>query len=46
MIVLMTTTACCSGRRGNHDGTTAKGYRVFTIDEGLQIATEFREIEP
>jgi len=43
--VLMTTTACCSGTRGNHDRTKAKGYRVFNIDEQTKITTEFREVE-
>jgi len=44
--VLMTTTACCSGTRGNHDGTKAKGYRIFRVDEGAKITTEFREVRP
>ena len=43
--VLMTTTACSSGRRGNHDGTDAKGFRVFNIDRDLNITTEFKEVE-
>jgi hypothetical protein len=44
--VLMTTTACCSGTRGNHDGTKPKGYRVFHIDGQMKITTEFREVRP
>jgi predicted phosphodiesterase len=44
--VLMTTTACASGTRGNHDRTKAKGYRVFHIDGNLNIKTEFREVVP
>ena len=43
--VLMTTTACCSGTRGNHDGTKAKGYRVFLVDEELKVTTEFKEVK-
>ena len=42
--ILMTTTACCSGRRGNHDGTKAKGYRVFYIDNEMNVTTEFKEV--
>ena len=42
--ILMTTTACCSGRRGNHDGTKAKGYRIFHIDKDMNVTTEFREV--
>lgn len=38
--VLFTTTACCSGTRGNHDKTTEKGYRLFHCN-GDQIETEF-----
>ena len=44
--VLMTTTACSSGTRGNHDGTKAKGYRVFHIDEQMNVTTEFKEVSP
>ena len=44
--ILMTTTACCSGRRSNHDGTKAKGYRVFHVDKEMKITTEFREVKP
>lgn len=43
--ILMTTTACSSGTRGNHDKTKAKGYRVFRIDEDLNITTEFKEVK-
>lgn len=43
--VLMTTTACSSGTRGNHNGTKAKGYRVFNIDKEMKITTEFREVK-
>jgi len=38
--VLFTTTACCAGTRGNHDGTKKKGYRLFHC-KGGQIETEF-----
>jgi hypothetical protein len=44
--VLMTTTACSSGTRGNHDGTKAKGYRVFRVDDRMKITTEFKEVRP
>jgi len=43
--VLMTTTACSSGTRGNHDRTGAKGFRVFRVDEDLNITTEFKEVK-
>lgn len=43
--ILMTTTACSSGTRGNHDGTKPKGYRVFNIDEELNVTTEFKEVK-
>ena len=42
--VLFTTTACCSSTRGNFDGTTARGYRLFHID-GESIESEFVEVE-
>jgi len=38
--ILFTTTACCSDTRGNHDGTEAKGYRLFHIEKD-RIETEF-----
>ncbi len=41
--VLFTTTACCSTTRSNHDGTEAKGYRLFHLD-GEDIETEFVEV--
>lgn len=44
--ILMTTTACSSGTRGNHDGTKLKGYRVFCVDKGMNITTEFKEVKP
>jgi len=44
--ILMTTTACSSSTRGNHDRTTAKGFRVFRIDGNMQITSEFVEVEP
>lgn len=44
--VLFTTTACSSGTRKNHDGTAARGYRVFTVEAGCEIRTEFREVLP
>lgn len=43
--ILMTTTACSSGTRNNHDRTKAKGYRVFHVDDELNITTEFREVK-
>ena len=43
--ILMTTTACSSGSRGNHDGTEAKGYRVFHIDNQMNVTTEFKEVK-
>jgi 3',5'-cyclic AMP phosphodiesterase CpdA len=44
--VLLTTTASSSSMRANHDGTTAKGFRVFHVGEDLSIRTEFREVKP
>jgi predicted phosphodiesterase len=44
--VLFTTTASSSSTRPNHDGTTAKGFRVFHVGEDLSIRTEFREVKP
>ncbi len=41
--ILYTTTACCTSTRGNHDGTTAKGYRLFHCRDG-QVTTEFVEV--
>ncbi len=41
--VLFTTTACCSSIRGNHDGSTAKGFRLFHVDN-TSIKTEFVEV--
>lgn len=41
--VLFTTTACCSTTRGNHDGTDAKGFRLFHVDQGV-VETEFVEV--
>lgn len=41
--VLFATTACCSSTRGNHDGTEARGFRLFHID-GEAIETEFVEV--
>ena len=42
--ILMTTTACSSSTRTNHDGTEAKGFRVFHIGEDLSVRTEFRTV--
>jgi predicted phosphodiesterase len=40
--VLLTTTACASGNRGNHDrANSPKGYRVFEIDAARHITTHF-----
>jgi 3',5'-cyclic AMP phosphodiesterase CpdA len=44
--VLFTTTASSSSTRSNHDGTMAKGFRVFHVGEDLSIRTEFREVKP
>jgi len=38
--VLYTTTACLSSTRGNHDGTTKHGYRLFHCTRD-SISTEF-----
>lgn len=38
--ILFTTTACCSSTRENHDGTSAKGYRLFHVDKDT-VTTEF-----
>lgn len=38
--ILFVTTACCSATEDNVDGTTAKGFRVFTM-EGETIQHEF-----
>ena len=43
--VLFTTTATSSSTRENHDGTTARGYRVFRVGSDLTIRTEFREFQ-
>ena len=43
--ILMTTTACSSSTRGNHDGTKPKGYRVFTIHPDRTVSTEFKEVK-
>lgn len=42
--ILLTTTACSSSNRGNHDGTKAKGYRVFEVDAALHITTHFTQV--
>lgn len=42
--VLLTTTACASSTRNNHDKTSAKGYRVFEIDKDLKVTTRFQEV--
>lgn len=39
-----TTNACCALKRGNHDGTTRKGYFVCTAKDGL-IQREFIEVK-
>ena len=44
--VLFTTTASSSSTRPNHDGTAAKGYRVFYIGADLSVRTTFREVKP
>lgn len=41
--ILFTTTACCSSTRGNHDGTTSKGYRLFHVDKET-VTTEYVEV--
>jgi len=42
--VLFTTTACCSSTRPNFDETTAKGYRLFHLNEDT-VETEFVEVK-
>lgn len=42
--VLFTTTACCSSTRGDHDGTKAKGFRLFHCQNG-KVQTEFVEVD-
>lgn len=42
--VLLTTTACASSARTNHDKTKAKGFRVFEVDAALKITTQFRAV--
>jgi len=43
--VLLTTTACASSNRGNHDrANSAKGYRVFEIDAALHVTTHFTQV--
>jgi len=43
--ILMTTTACSSsGTQGNHDGTIAKGFRIFLVDDKMNITTQFKEV--
>ena len=44
--VLFTTTASCSSTRPNHDKTRAKGYRIFTVRNGREIETAFKEVAP
>jgi 3',5'-cyclic AMP phosphodiesterase CpdA len=44
--VLFTTTATCSSTRPNHDKTRAKGYRIFTVRNGCEIETAFKEVAP
>jgi hypothetical protein len=39
----LTTNACCALKRGNHDGTKAKGYFLCTADE-KGIRREFVEV--
>ncbi|MCC6699021.1 MAG: metallophosphoesterase [Candidatus Hydrogenedentes bacterium] len=41
--ILFTTTACCSSTRDNHDGTTAKGFRLYHLDKD-KVTTEFVEV--
>ena len=41
--ILFTTTACCSAKRDNFDGTTAKGYRLFAFD-GDAVTSKFVEV--
>lgn len=41
--ILFTTTACCSTTRDNHDGTKAKGYRLFHCAADT-VRTEFVEL--
>lgn len=41
----LTTNRCCAISRGNHDGTTAKGYFLCTAQAGV-IRREFVEVKP
>ncbi|MBE0544658.1 MAG: metallophosphoesterase [Verrucomicrobia bacterium] len=41
----LTTNRCCSISRGNHDGTTEKGYFLCTAQAGV-IQREFVEVKP
>jgi len=41
----LTTNRCCSVSRGNHDGSTEKGYFLCTARDG-QIQREFVEVKP
>ncbi|MCP4640833.1 MAG: hypothetical protein GY851_10385 [bacterium] len=41
--ILFTTTACCASTRGNFDKTTAKGYRLFHLEDET-VSTEFVEV--
>jgi len=41
----LTTNRCCAISRGNHDGTTEKGYFLCTARDG-QIHREFVEVKP
>jgi Icc protein len=41
--VLFTTTACCSAKRDNFDGTKTKGYRLFAFD-GDAVTSEFVQV--
>jgi 3',5'-cyclic AMP phosphodiesterase CpdA len=42
---LFTTTACCSSTRNNFDDTTSKGFRLFHVDAGENITTEYVEVQ-
>ena len=41
---VITTTACSSGWRGNHDRTPDKGYRIIRVAKDLSIKTEFKVV--
>jgi 3',5'-cyclic AMP phosphodiesterase CpdA len=43
--VYYTSIACLTDSRNNHDGSEAKGYRIFTVD-GNNVTSRFVEFKP